>query len=137
MSVAPNRASVRCERRPLLVEVVFGLFAIEFEQRLAGRHAVAKVGGQPADAALGLGRHGDLVDRRQRADHFDGAAEGLLANLLDLDRLGLLRAAARLDRVRPGAARRRREEGDDRRQLRDTTPKAEEHRTSLHADARE
>ena len=61
------------ERRALLVEVVLLLLAIELDQRLARRHAIAEIGEDAAHLAVGLGGNGHLIDGRQRADQIDAA----------------------------------------------------------------
>ena len=54
---------------------------------LAGRHAIAEVGEDPADLAVGLRRDRDLIDGRERADHVDRALHRIVADFLDLNRL--------------------------------------------------
>ena len=71
------------QRRLLLIEVVLLLFAVQLDERLAGRDAIAKVGENSADLSLGLGGHRDLIDGRQRPDDFDGAPDGFFPNGLD------------------------------------------------------
>ena len=88
------------ERRLLLIEAVLPLLAIELDERLAGLHAIAEVGEDAADLAVGFRRHRHLVDGRERADDFDGPVDRFLANRLDLDGLRGRIAAARLRRLR-------------------------------------
>ena len=82
----------------LLLEVVLGLLAIELQQHLACRDPVSQVGRDAAHPAFGLGRHGDLVFGRERADHLDGAAYRFLANLFNLHRNDRIALASGLGR---------------------------------------
>ena len=83
-------------RRALLVEAVLQLLAIELDERLSRRDAVAEIGSYPANHAVNLGRHDDLVLGRQRPDYFESTSDRLLANRFGLDGLGrLLRPASR------------------------------------------
>ena len=63
------------QRRLLLIEAVLLLLAIELNERLAGRDAIAEVGEDPADLAVGFRRNRHLIDGGQRADDFDGAVD--------------------------------------------------------------
>ena len=70
------------------------LLAIQFDERLSRRDAIAEIGEHATNDAVDLGRHRDLVLGSQRANHLEGASNRLLANRVRLDGLdGLLRPA--------------------------------------------
>ena len=77
---ARRTARARAPASPAADRGVLLLLAIELHEHLAGRHAIAEVGEDPAHLALGLRRHRDLVHGRQRADDLDGAADRFLAD---------------------------------------------------------
>ena len=81
-------------RRPLLVEGVLQLLAIDLDQGLAGLDGIAEIREHAADDAFGLRGDRDLVFGGERADDFDGAVERLLP-----DRLGLHQLRGRLTNV--------------------------------------
>ena len=81
-------------RRALLVEAVLQLLAIELDERLSRRDAIAEIGEHATNDAVDLGRHRDLVLGSQRANHLEVASNRLLANRVRLDGLeGFLRPA--------------------------------------------
>ena len=83
-------------RRALLVEAVLQLLAIELDERLSRRDAIAEIGEHATNDAVDLGRHRDLVLGGQRANHLEGASNRLLTNRFGLDGLGRLLRPARL-----------------------------------------
>ena len=76
---AVSRESARV-RGALLVEVVLQLLAIDLDERLSRRDAIAEIGEHATNDAVDLGRHRDLVLGSQRANHLEGASNRLLAN---------------------------------------------------------
>ena len=94
------------QRRLLLLVGVALLLVVELDQHLAGAHPVAQVGGDLLDLAVGLGRHGHLVDGRERADHVDGAGDGGLLDDGDGDGLRLAVTVTGLSRIGLPAGRR-------------------------------
>ena len=101
------------QRRLLLFEVVFELFAIELDQHLAGLDAIAEIDEHPADRAVGLRGDRDLIFGGKRADDFDRAADRFLADRLGLHRFGAVFARACPRRLGPGTAGQR--DGDQGR----------------------
>ena len=91
------------QRRPLLIEAVLELLAIELNQHLAGPHTIAHVCDDSTDHAFNLRRDGDFVFSRERADHFHGTVHGILPDQFGLHRQCRLVAAARLSRLGLGA----------------------------------
>ena len=76
---APPAAARRCT----------AVSRVELDEHLPGLHPIAEIGQDPADLAVGLGRNRDLIHGGQRADDVNRARNGILANGLDLNRLGL------------------------------------------------
>ena len=87
------------QRRLLLLVGVALLLVVELDEHLAGAHLVAQVGVNLLDLAVGLGRDGHLVDRREGADHVDGAGDGGLLDDGYGDRLRLAVTVTGLGRV--------------------------------------
>ena len=87
------------ERGTLLVQAVLRFLAVELDEGLAGAHAIAKVGEDPADRAVGFRRHHHFVGGRQRADDVDTPTHDVFADFLYLH--GRRRAVVRA-RLRSG-----------------------------------
>ena len=93
------------QRRALLLEVVLGLLAVEFDEHIAGTHSISKVVMDPVDNAIGLRRDRDVVDGRESSDDFERTRHGLFAHGLDLHGLGRIVAPASLRALGLGTGR--------------------------------
>jgi hypothetical protein len=101
-SVLRERAS---QRRALLLEVVLGLLAVEFDEHVSGSHPIPEVVMNLTDNAIGLRRDRHVVDGRESADDFERTGHSLFAHHLDLHGLGRIVASASLRALGLGTGR--------------------------------
>jgi hypothetical protein len=87
------------ERGLLLFEGVLLFFAVELDEHLPRRDAVAKVSQDGAHRAVGFGRDRDVIDGGERADNIDRSGGLRLAHRLDRDGLRGGALGARLSGV--------------------------------------
>ena len=101
-------ASALAERGAFAFDVILLFLPVELDEDLIGGDAVAQIGEQAADPAVGFGRDRDFGFGGQGGDHFNCAADGLLAHGLNLHRPALVVAGAGLGGllVRAGGRRR-------------------------------
>jgi hypothetical protein len=86
------------ERGLLLVGTVLLLLAVESDDRFTRLHAIAEVGQDAADFAIGFRRDRHLIDGREGPDDVDAATHRFLLHRLDAHAFGRGVAPARLRR---------------------------------------